>query len=911
MHKKKKKKKKKKKNCIVAIKPVRGCVALQGDITKPETKAAILREARAAHAVVDVVLHDGAPNVGANWVLDAFNQNELVLCALKTAVEILEPNGYFVTKVFRSLDYNSLLWVFNQLFDNVHATKPVASRNVSAEIFVVCKGFKAPKKLDPRFLDPKFVFEGVKAHGEGEAPRLGEFFRSLSKKAKRKREGYEDGNQGLLFKTVPAAEFVGCEEPAKYLIEYNALTFEDDDSKEILASRHTTEEIKAIAADFKVLSKGDFKLLLKWRKRVGQELKAKLLGSGGTADDAGVDAGSGGEDGGDGGGDDDDDGLDSDEKLEMAMAEVRKRKEAREKRKKRKERKARAALQRKIDMKMVLPDDVFDHDQDDEVFDLHSIKTKDHLNLVTEDNALVLKAANLVARTEEDAASASTESEVSETDSDESSRTRRLRETERNMDKLHKVYMKNLEAKRGRSRFDDKDAQASKRVRVGLHIEEMAHVDLPRRKQALIPEGISADVDPNLPRAVRLDRGSGEDGGEGGGVGDDDDDDDDMRGVVGLSGLVGRGGDDDDGGFDSEESEEDPNRDRNPLVAKGSRLLEPMTTSHKAQVWYSQSMFRDLEKEEAELASETAAERAQRIARENKRRKNDEKLKGLKKRRKLEGGAVDADDEDGEDDGALAGPRQGRGGGGGGGGGGASTHDIHSDIVARMRREREAEDEKGFEVVAKSDSEEEDDADASYDDIGDAQIMALGYHMLEKRVKSDLMDNSYNRYAFNDQDLPDWFAVDEEQHNKPLLPITKAAVEKMKQRMRLVNSRPIAKIAEAKARKRHRFTAKVDKIKKQVVSVIDKEDATEKEKARQIEKLYKRMAAKSVKKTTFAVATKSGGIKGKQGKKGANTRIVDSREKKDLRAKKAKGKRDLKKAPRSAKKSVRKPKEKK
>jgi AdoMet-dependent rRNA methyltransferase SPB1 len=219
------------------------------------------------HFKADCVLHDGAPNVGTAWVQDAFTQAELVLQSMKLATEFLAEGGTFVTKIFRSKDYNSLLWVFNQLFMKVEATKPPSSRNVSAEIFVVCRGYKAPKHLDPKFLDARNVFAELAEPAPNNEAKV---FKPEIKK--RKRGGYEEGDW-TQFHEVPVSEFIQTSDPIAMLGSLNKLSFEQPPNGDVAIAtidklKETTKEVRNCCADLKVLGRADFKRLLRWRLKV-------------------------------------------------------------------------------------------------------------------------------------------------------------------------------------------------------------------------------------------------------------------------------------------------------------------------------------------------------------------------------------------------------------------------------------------------------------------------------------------------------------------------------------------------------------------------------------------------------------------------------------------------------------------
>ncbi|KAH9825227.1 Spb1 C-terminal domain-containing protein [Melampsora americana] len=354
---------------LVPIKPIPKVVTATEDIRTDSCRRWLRSELKDWKA--DVVLHDGAPNVGTAWVQDAFSQAELVLHSFKLATEMLAPGGTFVTKVFRSKDYNSLLYVFNQLFKKVESTKPPSSRNVSAEIFVVCQNFLAPKKIDPRLLDPAHVFKDldsvpVAADGdtEGHSNKLTPNAQNVFKpeKKKRAREGYQDGDY-ILHTTVPVTELIKANDPIKILGVANTITFgKTDEDKMILKMKCTSKAILTDLQDLKVLGKGDFKKILKWRLAVREilGLTVKKDPEEAVPQDA-VEV----------------QPLDEDEEMEQELQRIREENGLQKKRERRRLNEKRTRDLQRMQLQMTAPMDIGLERADDEVFGLEEIDQDD------------------------------------------------------------------------------------------------------------------------------------------------------------------------------------------------------------------------------------------------------------------------------------------------------------------------------------------------------------------------------------------------------------------------------------------------------------------------------------------------------------------------------------------------------
>uniref|UniRef100_A0A0G4H0B1 rRNA methyltransferase n=1 Tax=Chromera velia CCMP2878 TaxID=1169474 RepID=A0A0G4H0B1_9ALVE len=930
---------------LAPIKAIKGCVSIQADITTGRCRSFLKKELQGQDA--DVFLHDGAPNVGSSWTSDAFAQNELVLHAMKLACEFLRPGGTFVTKVFRSADYNSLLYVFGQLFKRVEATKPQASRNVSAEIFVMCFGFKAPQQLDPQFFDPKAVFADVDdmADGDGEGGKKGRKSGSsgltdlVKKRDKKNRSGYDAKE---IHKVVPAEEFINnTENPAEFLVKATKLSFEEGASKELLDNPLTTLEIKTLAQDLQILGKGDLSLLLKWRfkvRRAREQAAAaarKAQKDNGESDKKGEgeededeeeesDEDMGSEEDGEGGEGDGEDEDDEDDEEEMKeMDEIMRSRMAEQKAALKK----RAELQKKRDLRKKLsmggfpkgdfePDLFHLSDRAQTALEEDRMKMADADELMDDDMKFNSRGED--EEEEEESGSEDEDGEEEDEDSDADSELDRITQLEIDAAVQYELE-KERERLSGEQKKKEKGKKETRRQKVMkewadevqqfnayLDSETQKRLSEQARQEAEESDDDEDDEEEDEEREAEEDESMGEEEGE----------------KKGAKGAVG-------------------SRTEKSLQAAASAAAsggDPRAVAQlkrRADQFFSNPLF---------ASAGAGADEEGDIEIEEKR----EDAKSKRKR--------DVEDVDGESE------SEGEGETGAGSGGwfygpkGAKSEESSDDEQAgdmddgikelsddelpqiplsdkqkrQLRRKRLAEKE-----VAKAQRErerrrklglpeEEDEEEVGagkkkgkappappFEEVPEqapkplptapleaptdpdelAEIQAIGSLMINKGTRMDLIDGAFNRYSFNDPELPDWFLEDEEQHNKPQLPVTKELFREYRQKIKEINQRPIRKVAEAEARKKKRARQRIEKAIQQSHAIARSEDLNEGSKAKAIQKLMKKARKGEERPKMYLAGMKAGGGKqvSKQGTKSRNVEVkpVDKRLKADKRGQQA------------------------
>ncbi|KAG7401457.1 AdoMet-dependent rRNA methyltransferase spb1 [Phytophthora boehmeriae] len=791
---------------LLPIRPIRGVKTFQCDITTVKCRQIIKQEMQSWQA--DVVLCDGAPNVGAEYSKDAYVQNELALIALKLAVDVMGRGGTFVSKVFRSQDYNALLWVFKQLFKKVSATKPLSSRNESAEIFVVCEQYLAPQSIDPKLFDPKYVFDQVDAQEKSITifhPKFGD--------RKRHREGYDESLGMTLTNECSVSQFIDEHDPIRLLTDTTCIRFrpEDDVYREHL---DTSDEIVTCLSDLKVLGKADFKNLLKWRTRM-QKYKAELLKAQHPEEE--------------------DEKPKSEEAKEPERELTEKEKDnlvreelsqlranvlAKKKREKKKERERKQKLRIRAALGM----------------------NQEGIDVTEAESAFSLSDLKLSKSKVDDLENANASSSEEELEFEEDDENAGLEDSDEEYDELLEASMEKAYEQFLTRRGDDvKTRKAVKRTKIA--------------KRALAGEALVQDSEmfdgdmKQYQQMINPDESS-------------DDSDDDSDGDLNVS------------------------------------LKVPEKSSAAVSRWFSGNKLFDGFNEKDDLLTlpempktdKEIRHEKRKAAMERKERRAKKKLKKEEKEYEMEFGTefdvaapINSDDEmaaaasadESEDEQSAEKKALIRSGMG------AALKDDHGssdniEVVAAG-----AEPEEGSLPVM--DDRKYDSDHEEYDAEDRAKTLALASMMVQKSKAKDLIDASYNRYAWNDSEaLPDWFVDDEEKHYRPQIPIPKNVINQMRERFMEMATKPVKKVAEARGRKQRLQMKKMKAAKKKATDIANLPDMSTREKLKAIDRAMK--GARLTKESKVYVVSTRGGSKTVDGKKGAKkgkVKLVDPRMKSD------------------------------
>merc|ERR1712098_317977 len=300
---------------------------------------------------------------------------------------------------------------------------------------------------------------------------------------------------------------------------------------------------------------------------------------------------------------------------------------------------------------------------------------------------------------------------------------------------------------------------------------------------------------------------------------------------------------------------------KNPLIMSLSTEDSDAKKARKAESWFSKlgDIDEDSDLEEAEI--ERAVNVVQKKGGSIKKKKETTEAP-TKQKQKVYHSDSDSDDNDDVDD---------------------DVSDSDEEEVVHNSASGKVYNKDGFEVVPQQKIKKRKALSC--------EELAFGEQLIRsKKAKRDIMDNGWHRFMFDDENLPDWFVKEEEMHMRKELDVDPEVVQKYKEMAKEMNVKTIKKVVEAKARRKRRVAKKLDQARKKSAHILENEDLGSREKASEINKLYKKAAQAGKKKEVSYVVAKKHKAQ-KRAQRPANVKgpykQVDPRMKKDTAAKRS------------------------
>lgn len=126
---------------LLEMQGIHGVDFIQGDFREDEVLQKF--ESMLAGRKISLVMSDMAPNMSGVSLMDQARGMYLAELALEFAKVHLKPEGAFLVKVFQGTDYDIFVKNMRECFATVATRKPKASRDRSAELYLLGRNLRS------------------------------------------------------------------------------------------------------------------------------------------------------------------------------------------------------------------------------------------------------------------------------------------------------------------------------------------------------------------------------------------------------------------------------------------------------------------------------------------------------------------------------------------------------------------------------------------------------------------------------------------------------------------------------------------------------------------------------------------------------------------------------------------------